>query len=204
MTRARSHAPQLLTPSLRLPAETPLEALIMQQREWQIGIHWGTPRPGHPEGSVFNHILEVLKNVELLDVDAKTREQLRLITLTHDTLKYMQPPLLDATRSKHHSILAHDFTARFVDDPCILKTIRLHDEAYFSWRLIYRRDQLKAGEAKLARLLDELGECLQLYYLFFWCDTCTGDKTLEPVDWFETMVPDIAPLVLKTKAHDQS
>ena len=33
--------------------------------------------------------------------------------------------------------------------------------------------------------------CLQLYYLFFKCDTQTGDKTQAPLKWFEREVPGI-------------
>jgi len=63
--------------------------------------------------------------------------------------------------------------------------IELHDEAYYSWRCQYLYHNQAAGEKRLAQLLERLGDNLQLYYLFFKCDTRTGDKIQAPLQWFE-------------------
>jgi hypothetical protein len=41
-----------------------------------------------------------------------------------------------------------------------------------------------------------MGYCRQMYYLFFKCDTQTGDKTQAPLKWFEQNVSgiDIVPI----------
>ena len=48
---------------------------------------------------------------------------------------------------------------------------------------------MQGGELKaltrLESLIDRLGENLQLYYLFFKCDTKTGNKFQESLEWFE-------------------
>jgi len=88
--------------------ETELEKLIVSDPEFIEGANWGKPRPGHPEGTVLLHIVEVLKNVDKLlenvhyDDAVPIRKNLRLIAICHDTFKYK----VDGTKSKegenHH------------------------------------------------------------------------------------------------------
>ncbi|MBN8527534.1 MAG: hypothetical protein J0M02_19550, partial [Planctomycetes bacterium] len=40
----------------------------------------------------------------------------------------------------------------------------------------------------LESLLERMNYCLQLYYLFFKCDTQSGDKTQAPLKWFEKTI----------------
>ncbi len=68
-------------------AETPLEDKIVRDPEFQDGLSYGKPRPGHPEGAVRFHIVEVLKNVEEFYGDSPHRMYLRLISNIHDTFK---------------------------------------------------------------------------------------------------------------------
>jgi len=42
-------------------------------------------------------------------------------------------------------------------------------------------------------------DCMQLFYLFFKCDTLTGDKTLAPLTWFEEHVTGIDLVYLERK-----
>ena len=44
---------------------------------------------------------------------------------------------------------------------------------------------------RLQKLLKTLDDRLQLYYLFFKCDTATGDKNQAPLKWFEQAIPNI-------------
>ena len=44
--------------------ETDLERKIAADPEWQQGVLWGEPRPGHNEGQVMYHIADVLTNVD--------------------------------------------------------------------------------------------------------------------------------------------
>ena len=74
---------------LNLPfrLETELEQSIALDSDWQKGIEWGEPRPGHPEGKAVFHIRDVLHNIDSFFGNAITRPQLRLIALVHDTFK---------------------------------------------------------------------------------------------------------------------
>ena len=166
--------------------ETDLEAFLLRQPEVREGLAWGRPRFGHPEGSVGNHVREVLANVERLPKLTPTdRHDLRLVTLLHDTFKYAEDKREPRDWSRHHGILARRFAERYIRKRRILELIEWHDEAYYCWRLDvqYRRRSLSRQrfDALLARFAGEV----DFYYRFFVCDTRTGDKNLAPIAWFE-------------------
>ncbi len=176
---------------LLLQPETDLEHRIIAEPGFQKGLYWGKPRFGHPEGQIINHIPEVLTNIEKLDVSADIREKLRLLAYVHDTFKYLEDKSEPRDWSKHHGIFARKFLAQFIDDPILLDIVELHDEAYYAWRLAALYKAPEKGAEKLDRLIDRIQKELQLYYLFFKCDTQTGDKIQAPVKWFEDRVEGI-------------
>jgi len=146
---------------------------------------WGEPRYGHPEGKIVLHIREVLDNVDKLDVDANTRRQLRLITFTHDAFKNIENKSRQSSHTQHHAVLATKFLEQFTDEKAILDIVELHDEAYYAWRAIFMYDIAEKGRFRMKNLVERIGENIQLYYLFFKCDTSTGDKNPAPLRWFE-------------------
>ena len=179
-----------------LKPENPVEVILLRQTDFREGLLWGRPRFGHPEGRVVFHIKEVLNNVDKLQLSCQeTRRKLRLIAFTHDSFKHQE----DKSRhprdpNKHHGVIARKYTAQFIDDPAILNILEWHDEAYYIWRLenIYR-DQ-EASQERLKRFLTIIGGDIQLYYLFFVCDTRTGDKNQAPLKWFEKTFSGISPV----------
>jgi hypothetical protein len=170
--------------------ETELENFIIQQEDWQIGAFWGEPRPGHPEGKVIFHVREVLDNVDKITQDPHLRKELRLISIIHDNFKHLEEtvrPRTDWTR--HHAVYAMKFASNLIDKQHVLNVIELHDEAYYAWHLNRKHPQSDRSLHRLNGLFERLGEEFkQLYYLFFKCDTLTGDKTPLPVQWFEETV----------------
>lgn len=174
-----------------LQPETPLERLILQDKGFRRGLLWGVPRYGHPEGEVYKHIRDVFDNINRLQLDTLTRQQLRLITLAHDSFKHKEDKRKPRDWSQHHGVLARQFLAQYTDDEVVLAITEMHDEAYYIWRLkkLYRREV--EGQQRLVKLLNRLGDNLQLFYLFFKCDTCTGDKIQSPLRWFEQQVDGI-------------
>ena len=174
-----------------LGPETDLEKQLIHHPEFKKGLQWGTPRYGHPEGKVLYHIAEVFSNIEKLNISAHTRQQLRLITLVHDTFKHLEDRSTPRDWSKHHAVIARQFAEQFISDSQVLNVIELHDEAYYSWRLEHMFQQTQAGQSRMQNLLSKIKDFKQLYYLFFKCDTQTGDKNQNPVRWFERTVKDI-------------
>lgn len=196
---------------VRLPkilAKTVLELQIIQDSEWQAGLTYGKPRPGHPEGAVAFHINDVLANVyrEALPDDDHDWRRLRLIALIHDTFKYQVDRTRDQTGTNHHGWYARQFAEQYIDDQGVLEVIELHDEAYSAWLKSQR--QPDAGTQRAERLIDRLQRigdlyerahhrgCLGLYLRFFRADNATGDKQRDSLDWFTNIV------VCYTRSHD--
>ncbi|NRA49112.1 MAG: hypothetical protein HRU12_08250 [Phaeodactylibacter sp.] len=174
--------------------ENAAEAALIKNPAFQEGLLWGVPRFGHPEGEIYKHIIEVLSNVDKLDVPPSVRRKLRLITLVHDTFKHLEVRGIPRDWSKHHGVLARKFMEQYTSDKSVLDIVELHDEAFYAWRCIFIYQLPRKGKKRLNHLLDRLGNNLQLYYLFFKCDTETGDKIQAPLQWFENVVPDIHAL----------
>lgn len=185
--RIEGQIEQLLKP------ENDLEHALLSDPDFQKGLFWGKPRYGHPEGKVLLHIKEVLENVDRLDVDDATRSKLRIITFVHDTFKYAEDKERGSQRdwTKHHAVLAKRFLEQFTTDQAVLDVVELHDEAYYCWRLKMLYNRVDEGNKRLEHLIARIGENIQLYYLFFKCDTRTGDKTQSPLYWFEKNIPGI-------------
>ena len=169
-----------------LQPESMLERELLSTAEFRHGLLWGEPRFGHPEGKVALHVREVLDNIDLIPrLSGEQRTQLRLIAFAHDTFKYAEDRTRPRDWQKHHGHLARRFMESYTNDPAVLDVIETHDDAYYAW-LAVRHEPLPGEQAKsLEGLLTRMGYCMQLYYLFFKCDTQTGDKTQAPLKWFE-------------------
>ena len=174
-----------------LQPETELEARFLEDEEFLRGLVWGLPRYGHPEGTIWRHILEVSENIDALPVDDETRRKLRTICWVHDTFKHVEHRGNPRDWSKHHSVYARHFLAKYVDDPLLLNVVELHDEAYYCWRLAHLYNDFAECDRRMDILRARVGDYWQLYYLFFKCDTSTGDKNPAPLIWFEETVDDI-------------
>ncbi len=162
-----------------------LEAKLLDQPEFSIGLNWGVPRFGHPEGKVGFHIIEVLNNIEQLGVDEAIYQKLRLVALLHDTFKYQEDEMKSKGKRINHGMLARQYSEKYLDDEATLDLIELHDEIYYAWRqeALYGTPQVAA--IRLDSLMKRIGNNLRLHYLFFRCDTMTGDKVQAPRIWFE-------------------
>ena len=170
-----------------LQPETALERRLFEVPVFREGMLWGEPRFGHPEGKVALHVREVLDNIDLIkELPEQERERLRLVALSHDTFKYQEDRSRPRDWSKHHAMLAVRFMQEFTNDRHVLDLIETHDDAFYAW-LASRNEQflIENPHKSLDRLFERIGYCRQLYYLFFKCDTQTGDKTQASLKWFE-------------------
>lgn len=174
-----------------LKPENDLELALLNDPEFISGLDWGLPRYGHPEGEVYRHIAEVLDNIDKIKLDPESRRILRIIAFAHDTFKHVEHKGNPRDWSRHHSVLAAQYLSKYTDNKTILDITELHDEAYYSWRMEYLYHQYDEGQARLKKFLHRIGDNIQLYYLFFKCDTRTGDKTQAPVKWFEQTIRNI-------------
>lgn len=173
--------------------ETKLEEELLETPEFEKGLNWGKPRFGHPEGKVGIHVREVLENIEQLSIHPNDRKKLRMIALVHDTFKYQEEQTLLAGKKVNHAIIARKFMENYTEDEGLLDLIELHDEAFYIWRQMELKNDKAGASARLERMMSRLGEKLNLYFLFFKCDTETGDKILSPLRWFENVVKNAQP-----------
>lgn len=175
-----------------LRPSSPLESKLLDQKEFQFGLNWGIPRFGHPEGKVGLHIIEVLENIDKAGTDPATYQRLRLTALVHDTFKYKEAETKMNGKKINHGLIARRFMEKFIDDEITLSLIELHDEIYFSWRHEALENNLDKANKRLNRLLSRIGkDQLELHYLFFRCDTMTGDKIQAPRLWIEQKIKDM-------------
>ena len=165
-----------------------LETELLKQHEFQLGYNWGVPRFGHPEGKVGFHVKEVLDNIGLIEMDNQSLQQLRIAAIAHDTFKYQEAETKLKGKKINHGLLARRFMEKFIDDETTLDLIELHDEIYYSWRHEALQHNIALSEKRLGKLLDRIGSHLKLHYLFFRCDTMTGDKIQSPRFWFENKI----------------
>lgn len=163
----------------------------MEDDDFCKGLLWGVPRFGHPEGTILAHIIEVNENIDQLPVDAETRRRLRIICFVHDTFKNIEHKGNPRDWTKHHAVYARKFLERYLDDKHLLNVVELHDDAYYAWRLAHLYNRLAESEDRIKMVREKVGPYWQLFYLFFKCDTCTGDKNPAPLTWFERRMEDI-------------
>ncbi len=176
-----------------LQPENELEATFLEDPEFQRGLLWGVPRYGHPEGAIWRHILEVNANIDRLPISANWRRQLRIISWVHDTFKHLEDRSSPRDWTKHHGVFARKFLANYLQDEQLLALVELHDEAYYIWRLqSVQRPNHETATRRLQLLRAAVrNDYWQLYYLFYKCDTVTGDKNQAPMKWFEATMEDI-------------
>jgi hypothetical protein len=166
-----------LTVAVLPEAQTPLEYAITGDPDWVDGMLWGKPRPGHPEGSVGAHTIEVLANVDRYARTEREREELRLVALFHDACKQQ------AVRGgPNHGQLARWHAERFLDDERILSVIELHDAGFSLYRQLGRGKDVRGRLGQLIERLQDLG-VVDLFLRFVCCDTMTGDKRPDAYLW---------------------
>jgi hypothetical protein len=170
--------------------ETETERRIVADPQWREGAAWGTPRPGHAEGAVVNHIAEVLDNIDEAGATGDDRTRLRLIALVHDVMKHRQKRWLPPRGENHHARRGRRFAERHVDDPAVLDVVELHDDAYHAWLAGDRRGRWDEAERRGRALLERLGDRTPLYLAFYRADNATDSKTPEPLHWFERLAGD--------------
>jgi hypothetical protein len=167
-----------LIPGFR--AESQLERAVSQDPVLIAGLTWGKPRRGHPEGSVAEHVADLLETLDRWGETGQRRTDLRFIALVHDALKYRVSNWRPKVGENHHAVRARRFAERFTDDERLLATIELHDRPYNIWRW-----RLKlSDEREVTRILDRVPD-LGLFVRFVELDGSTEGKNPEPIRWFE-------------------
>jgi hypothetical protein len=161
------------------------------------GWAWGAPRRSHPEGSVGRHVADLLETIDSWGETGPRREELRFISLVHDSLKYAVSPWLLRVGENHHAMRARRFAEGYTSDERLLATIELHDRPYHLWRARRRYGLWRGGLDRIwlrkgspgpmpQHGLDELVRRLpdtDLFVRFVELDGSTEGKNPEPIQW---------------------
>ena len=161
--------------------EAILLALIEDPR-YRRNLDWGWPRPGHPEGTVREHIGEVERNLELIRPKLSNLDywKLRILAHTHDTFKGEAQPDVPIAAPSSHASLARAFLASLCDDADLLAMVQYHDEPFALWRQFVAKGRFNRErfEILLVRIQD-----WNLFFAFNIIDSCTDGKDRAPLRW---------------------
>ena len=165
--------------------ENELERNVAAEPRLLEGLAWGRPRKGHPEGSVGNHVADLLETIDDWGETGTRRADLRFIALVHDAFKHAVSPWRPRTGENHHAMRARRFAEEYTRDERVLATIELHDRPYGLWR----RRRLTAGvpDHKVDAMLERVPD-LELFLRFVELDGSTEGKTPKPIEWLRDEV----------------
>jgi hypothetical protein len=154
--------------------ESERERQLLEDPELRAGLAWGTPRWGHPEGTVREHVAQLLARIDPQD---PLRPDLRFVAIVHDAFKASVRPGERWSRENDHAVIARRFAERHTADERLLATIELHDEPYWLWR--------DAGnpDAGLERVLERIPD-VELFARFVELDASSDGKDLSFLWWF--------------------
>jgi hypothetical protein len=147
-------------------ARNRLERAVASDPDIRRGLGFSVQGAGHPERLVGAHVAAILRNIRS---DDELGPPLRFIALVHDSMKWAVRRDLSWSPDNDHAVLARRVAERHTSDPRLLRTIELHDEAY--WLFTSKRTDPDALNALLARLPD-----VELYVRFVELDATTEGK----------------------------
>jgi hypothetical protein len=157
-----------------ITAETELERKLLADPRLRAGLDWGTPRFGHPEGRVAEHVAAILAAIA---ADDPLRGDLRVLAIVHDSFKSEVRSHERWSAENDHATLARRFAEHYTSDERLLSTLELHDEPYWIWR----HDD--APGPALQALLDRLPDA-ELFARFVELDAANEGKDLTFLWWF--------------------
>jgi hypothetical protein len=147
-------------------ARNRLERAVASDPDIRRGLSFPVEGAGHPERLVGAHVATILRNIRS---DDELALPLRFIALVHDSMKWAVRRDLSWSPDNDHAVLARRVAQRHTSDPRLLRTIELHDEAY--WLFTSKRADPRALDGLLARLPD-----VELYVRFVELDATTEGK----------------------------
>jgi hypothetical protein len=161
-------------------AESDLERRLAADPVLLEGLAWGTPREGHPEGSVGAHVSQLLRRIDDWGETGTRRTELRFLALVHDSLKNRVQQWRRRTGENHHAMRARRFAEDYTDDERLLATIELHDRPYQIWKRMRRTG--KPQDEQLREMLERIPDH-ELFGRFVELDGSTEGKNPEPIEW---------------------
>lgn len=162
--------------------------ITMDQR-YLAGVKWGSPRPGHREGSIAAHIDELEANIvqlvkyNIVKNGSDEFWRLGILIHVHDTFKGTARRGASIEDPDSHGSLAQKFLAEYTTDKELLHITKYHDEGYALWKQYESRGHY--DEQRLNRnVLHSPIRDMNLFLLFTLIDGSTGSKDKSRIAWF--------------------
>ena len=157
-----------------ITAESELERELLHDPRLRAGLDWGTPRFGHPEGRVGDHVAAMLDGIP---VDDPLHSELRFLALIHDSFKADVRPDEKWSPDNDHAMLARRFAEVYTSDERLLTTLERHDEPYWIWR---HDDTPREALRPLLKAMPDV----ELFARFVELDAANEGKDLTFLWWF--------------------
>ena len=156
---------------------------VTRDSRYLANLNWGEARPGHPEGTVGAHIMELEANLERLRPRVTEEEcwKLRLLIHTHDSFKAEAARGVAICDPASHASLARAFLQAYCDDSDLLAMVQYHDEPFALYRQFESRGA--CNHERSAALLSAISDW-NLFLAFNIIDGCTAGKSREPLRWW--------------------
>lgn len=146
-------------------------------------LDWGSPREGHPEGSIRAHISELEGNLQAFRsrIDETEFWKLRLLIHIHDTFKPNAAAGVAIADPRSHASLARSFLAEHCADSDLCAMVQNHDVPFALFR-----QAKSAGDCDRNRLESLVNAITDwdLFLAFLIIDGCTAGKSRDKLHWF--------------------
>ena len=157
---------------------------IIADPRYQRNIEYGRPRPGHPEGKVRFHIVDLEANLEQLTLKGIASNdywKLKFLIHVHDTFKADAEPDVPILHPRSHATLAREYACQYTNDADLLNIIQFHDQNYFLWK-----DFLQTGsyDIETFHILLHTIQNWDLFLMFTIIDGHTKGKDYSKLIWF--------------------
>ena len=161
--------------------EGALSAIVDDDR-YRTLVEWGSPRPGHPEGTIRAHIEDLEANLAAIEAPLTPlqRARIRLLIHVHDTFKSRAAAGVAIDHPRSHASLARAYLLEFLEDEELATMVQWHDLPYALWRKWRRTGRI--DEDRLQRL-DAIDDWTT-FTAFLVVDGCTAGKDRSPLRWF--------------------
>ncbi len=126
---------------------------------------------------------DLLNTIEQWGETGTRRDELRLLALLHDALKFQVNHARRRTGENHHAMRARRFGELYLDDERLLAALELHDRPYGIWRKLRRTGRF--DQARFDDMLERIPD-LELFERFVELDSSTDGKHPEPLEWFRS------------------
>lgn len=174
---------------------------ILASTEWARASSWGSPRRGHPEGTLKRHVEEqVLPFIDRFYAALDDYWALVALAYLHDIGKPDVLRVEGRMSGDPHSVLSAGIAERLGTPARLTNVIRLHDRPYSYWRRLRGKhgkpSAVRWTAERRAKFRQEFGAPeLDLALLVRFQRADNGyrrapvlDEAVDPVLWFENRV----------------